>query len=460
MVYKIAESNEAKDIVKMGLIIENAKELFKNSVFKNFSWMFVTRLINIIGSFVVSIIAARNWGTEAYGEYNYAIAFVAILSPLYFWGIESYAIKEFAQNKDDIDITFGTIFYSLGFLSVVVTAIIFLISSIGEISYNKKIYIWITLIPNLLNSLFTARYYLEGIKKVKLLSLFQIWLQLLLLFAKVIVLIYNTTVLAFVIVCSSESFLQLILYYVALRAEKCYIPRAFSKDKLYSIFKVCAPLFLSSFTVSIYMRIDQLMVGSALGDSALGKYSVAVKLSEIWYIIPATIYTAFLPVLSNDMYSDRKKFWKKLQNFADVLGIVSYFAVVLLIVLGTRIILIAYGEDYYEAGSIIKIYVLGGIAVGIGYTLSAYVNINEYSMFSLIDTLIGCVLNVLLNFLLIPRLGIFGAAIATVVTCYSGAFFMCFCYGIVNEDYRRVFWCQIKALFPFARVIKYMLKMY
>lgn len=441
----------------MRLKTGNIKNILKNSIFKNFSWMFMPQLVSMIGSLLVSIFAARLFGAEEYGAYNYAVAFVAIISPLYLWGIESYAIKEFAQQKDDIDTTYGTIFYGLLLLAMIVTFAVDILVGVTRLSLNKRLYIWILLAPYFLNSLITAKFYLVGVRKIKLLSIYQVFLQLLFLLAKIYVIVIIRSVLIFVVTCSAENFLQFIVYFLVLKIEKIEIRKTFSKVKLYRIFKICSPLLLSSFAVNVYMKADQLMVGSMLGDSELGIYSIAVKCSEFWYIIPATIYTVFLPVLSNSMYYDKSEFWDKLQKFADILGAISYFAIILLVFFGTQIILMAYGKEYYKAGSIAKAYIFGGLPVGIGYALSAYVSIHEQSWFSFINTLFGCILNLLLNYLLIPKYGVYGAVIATVVVCFSGAFILCFFCGIFNKDYRKVLLCQIKALFPFYRLLRYIL---
>lgn len=435
-------------------VFDYLKSLINRNVFKNFSWMFLVQVINIIGSFFVSVLAARFFGAEKYGAYNYSLAFVSVCAPLYLWGIESYAIKEFAQNKEDVEKTFGTIYYGLLFLAVVVSSILIGVSFLLGLDLYKKIFVILIVIPYLFNPCLTAKYFLMGKKQIKLLSLSQMVIQILFLGAKISFLVYTRSIIIFAIINSLESMAQLIVNSLVLKREKNHVKAIFDFEKLKKIFKVCAPLLGSSITVSVYMRADQLMIGNMIGDAELGVYSVAVKLSEFWYVVPATMYSAVLPILSKDLYNNKKAFWKKFQDFSDILCVVSYGAVLGVALLGEVVINNIYGPEYANAANIMKIYILGGIGVGIGHALSAYVNINEDSIFSFINTLFGCVLNLLLNACFIPRYGSCGAAMATIAASLSNTFLICFCYGLKNEDYRKIFICQTKSLFPFCRLIK------
>jgi PST family polysaccharide transporter len=55
------------------------------------------------------------------------------------------------------------------------------------------------------------------------------------------------------------------------------------------------PLILSGIVIMIYMRIDQVMLGQMVGDESVGVYSVAVKISELWYFVPIAIVNSVFP---------------------------------------------------------------------------------------------------------------------------------------------------------------------
>jgi O-antigen/teichoic acid export membrane protein len=59
------------------------------------------------------------------------------------------------------------------------------------------------------------------------------------------------------------------------------------------------PLLLSSIAISIYMRIDQVMIKNMLGDREVGLYSAAMRLVEVWYFIPMIITQSVFPAIVN-----------------------------------------------------------------------------------------------------------------------------------------------------------------
>ena len=92
---------------------------------------------------------------------------------------------------------------------------------------------------------------------------------------------------------------------------------------------------LSGITVSIYMKIDQVMIKEMLGAEAVGQYAAAVRLSEVWYFIPIIIASSLFPAIvnakkiSNDLYNERLQKLYDLQfTIALLLGLpIIFFSV-------------------------------------------------------------------------------------------------------------------------------------
>ena len=101
-----------------------------------------------------------------------------------------------------------------------------------------------------------------------------------------------------------------------------------------------------------------------------------------------------------------------------IAGLVSVFAV--------QLITLAYGQDYLRAAQILVIHVWAGIFVFTEALRSKWLVIHKITSFQLLSTAIGAGLNVLLNFILIPALGGYGAAIATTLSYGVAVVFSCF----------------------------------
>ncbi|MCI0564024.1 MAG: flippase, partial [Nitrososphaera sp.] len=57
------------------------------------------------------------------------------------------------------------------------------------------------------------------------------------------------------------------------------------------------PLILSGLTIMVYMKIDQIMIGEMIGGRAVGLYSAATRISEVWYFVPVAVVSSVFPTL-------------------------------------------------------------------------------------------------------------------------------------------------------------------
>jgi len=164
------------------------------------------------------------------------------------------------------------------------------------------------------------------------------------------------------------------------------------------------------------------MIKNILSNEQVGIYSVAVKLSEAWYFIPVLICTSLSPsiikalTISKEFFESRMKklyffmFWSSI-TIATFTTFFSY-----------QIIRILFGIPYLGAVNTLQIYVWAGIGVFLGVSVGQYLLANNLTRISFYCTLIGALINIILNILLIPRIGINGAAIATLISYTMATF--------------------------------------
>jgi O-antigen/teichoic acid export membrane protein len=102
------------------------------------------------------------------------------------------------------------------------------------------------------------------------------------------------------------------------------------------------------------------------------------------------------------------------------------------------LVTLLYGEAYRAAGQVLTIHIWAGIFVFLGVASTKWFITEGLQKYSSINTAFGAVANVLLNFLLIPRYGIYGAAIATVMSYAISAYFMNFVFQISRKNFYRL----------------------
>jgi O-antigen/teichoic acid export membrane protein len=193
--------------------------------------------------------------------------------------------------------------------------------------------------------------------------------------------------------------------------------------KLYSNYnfkKHLKPIFLlfaMSLSVSIYINLDKTMLGLIIGDDAVGLYSAASKITKIILVFATSLGTILLPRMSylinkkND-YEIKKLITKSL----DFTLLISLPIVTGLFLLGEPIILVFVGSDYISSVTTLKILSLVILPIGLTNLIGIQILVSHgLEKFTILSTVIAAIINLTLNYILIPIYSHNGAAIASLI---------------------------------------------
>jgi PST family polysaccharide transporter len=175
------------------------------------------------------------------------------------------------------------------------------------------------------------------------------------------------------------------------------------------------PMVVASVLVMVYMRTDQILLGYFLGARAVGYYSAAVRLSEIWYMIPAIICSTVMPKLLTLLDTDKVLYYRGLQHLYNYFVLVSVGLALVTIPASHWLIRLVYGGAYLPAAAILNVHVWTGVFVFIGVLGGQQLIHEKLIAIEMQRALMGAVVNLVLNLLLIRRFGVVGSAVATLV---------------------------------------------
>ena len=176
------------------------------------------------------------------------------------------------------------------------------------------------------------------------------------------------------------------------------------------------PLIPAGISVMIAMRVDQVMIGQMLNDKDVGLYSAAVKLSELWYFIPTAIAASTYPSLVDAKNRSEELYYGRLQRLYNVLVTLAIVVAVVMTFLSGPIVRLLYGPAYAGSGGALRILIWSGIPVCFGCGWSNWMILENRMKALFTFQAIGAAVNLLLNLLLIPRFGITGSAVATLIS--------------------------------------------
>ena len=177
---------------------------------------------------------------------------------------------------------------------------------------------------------------------------------------------------------------------------------------------------MSSFLIVSYMRIDQVMIGSMLGADEVGVFSVAVSLSEFWLFVPTILISSITPYLTKIRQNSPQAYDKKLRQLYSLMFWMGVTVGSLVMVFGESLVQLLYGEAYVDAHKPLVISIWSGLFVSQALARGIWLINEDLQLYRLLNNILAVVLNIFLNWCLIPHYGIIGAAAATLLTQWLG----------------------------------------
>ena len=176
------------------------------------------------------------------------------------------------------------------------------------------------------------------------------------------------------------------------------------------------PLIFTSLAVIIYMKIDQVMLDGLSTSEQLGQYVAAARLSELWYAIPTVIAAILLPGLVKKRRQDPDDYHRKIDIWFRISLWLSLLISLGITIFSSTLMHLLYGDQFRMAARILQIHIWASVPVFLGIVISQYLVIDGSVKINLYATIIAAIINIGLNFILIPFMGSTGAAITNLIS--------------------------------------------
>jgi PST family polysaccharide transporter len=184
------------------------------------------------------------------------------------------------------------------------------------------------------------------------------------------------------------------------------------------------------------------MLGEMVGNQAVGLYSAATRISEVWYFIPVAIVSSVFPSIIEAKKVSEKVYYDRIAKLFRLMSLIALSIVIPLTILSKYVIQLLYGTDYFGAGAVLAIHIWAAVFVFLGIAQGPW-TLNEGLMkLALQRTVIGAVANVMLNLALISMYGVIGAAVATLISQAIASFIM----NVTDKRTRKIFSLQLQSL--------------
>ncbi|MEL6581984.1 MAG: flippase [Cyanobacteria bacterium J06621_12] len=412
-------------------------------IIRNIGWLSAERLIRMGLSFFVGIYVIRYLGPEQFGKLSYSTSFVFLFLAITKLGLDDIVVRNLVKQEDASGKILGTAFV----LKLMGCLLAFFITGAGIFTSTDDWLIRQMTMIIAFSMIFTCFDILDLwfqsqvlSKSIAIVRSIQFVVSSL---AKLAFIWFGMPLILFACLFVADTIIRAIgMTWVYLQDRHQVGRWQFDPSIALSLLQNSWPLILSGVMVTIYMSIDQVMLGNMSNSLEVGNYAAAVKFSEVWYFIPTVVCSSVFPAVVQAKQHSQADYYNRMQQLYDFMTFLS-LGIAIAVSLGAQSLLTSLlGAEYSSAGAILTLHIWSGVFIFLGVARGNWLVIENKTRLSLITQLMGALTNIGLNLWLIREYGAIGAAIATLVSYAVSSYLSC----LIFPDLRRTGWMLTKAL--------------
>lgn len=389
---------------------------------KNILWLTVSRVISLGLLFLAYTQLFRYLGPEHSGRFQFVLSFVTLFGVVIDFGIQQYIIKKISEDRSKakmyfhnflaVEVVMAFVVYGLmigvayfnGYEPIVVHAI--MLAGVGVVVFGLT-YPFLAVI--------TAFY---DLKKAAFLNFIASAIN-------VIVILSTIWLKGDIVMLASQQLIYasiaLVLYYKFV--QKYIGPPEVLKGLRKLDFKLIKKIFIAALPFAmlvgfstVYNRIDVVLITKFLGYTQTGLYTAAYKFFDLLSFFPAVVSHSLYPLFATLMSEGRlAEVRTTLERYLRFMAAVALPMATGAMLLAGPIIKILAGPQYEESANVLAVLVWAPAILFLYIVVNSLV-ISQLTKFAVLITGVNVVVNIIGNLILLPRIGIMGAAIMTVVS--------------------------------------------
>lgn len=413
-------------------------------LFTNTVWLFADRVLQLWVGLFVGIWVARYLGPDKYGLYNFSLAFVLLFTALIQLGLDGIVVRDIVRDPSCKEETLGTSFTLklLGSSTAFLLAFILIILLRPSDSLTHWL-VFIMAAGHIFQAFDTIDLWFQSQIQSKFTVIAKNSAFLLIAVVKIALILFHAPLIAFAWAAFAQMGISAVGLVIAYKINKqnvrlwrCTIRRA------KSLLNDSWPLILSSVAIMIQAYIDQVMLGQMIGASEVGQYSAAMKLIVVFGFVPVIIKNSVAPKVTEAKVKSEAAYYQRLLNIYRLMFILFLAVVLPVFLIGEKLVILLYGVEYQPAGFLFSLFAIRLLFTNFGVARSLFITNNNLFRYSLVTAIIGSILNVTLNYILIPQYASIGAIWATIVSFFT----MIFLLDIFYFPARKNLWNMLKAI--------------
>ena len=413
-------------------------------VFKNISWLVFDKVFTLSLGLIVLVKVANHYGASVYGLYQYALSMSLLLGAIALF-VDERVVKKLFFDKDEGQIIFNVTVARvvLSFISLIIGVVIILNMTEGAI-FNL-IYILLLINNIVINLSFGILSYFDYRLKSKNVVVASSIAGTISAALQLISITLDFSIVSIVvIILASSGFKFLVLLYQFKKEFDFKILRNLEKPLIFSILRESTPLAIAAFSAIIYTRIDQVMIGSMLGFKEVGVYSISAQMISVVAIVIAPLQVSIYPKMIGWYNTNIEEYYKKYQAISALTTWIYICGAVFSLIVAPILFDKIFDKEYSESLLVFQVHIVGAFFMYNALLRSSHYTLTKNTNVLMISQIVAVFINILLNYLMIPEIGVYGAALATVIT----QFFSLLLSNMFFPSGREIFLIQLKGINP------------
>lgn len=387
-----------------------------NKVAKNALWIIACRIAQALLSLAISTLSARYLGPGNYGLINYAISVVAFVSPIAMLGLSATLVQELLQKPEQEGKTMGTALTMslISSLLCMAGAVAFVcVANPGETDTLVVCVLYSTVM--LSQSVELMQYWFQSKLMSKYTSVTALIAYAIVSAYKVFLLVTGKNVYWFAVSYALD-YMIIGIILLGIYGKKGEQRLSFSWQRAKEMVSNSKHYILSLLMVTVFSQTDRIMLKLMYSAEETGFYSVAATCAMMTNFVFVALLESFRPVILTGKQTGEEEFKQPMKQLYSVMIYLSLAQSVGFTLLAKPVVDILYGAQYTASIPVLQVLIWYTTFSYIGATRDVWILAHNKQNLLWIVNLSGAVINVIVNYLLIPIWGAIGAAAASLLS--------------------------------------------
>ncbi|CAN5137501.1 flippase [soil metagenome] len=381
----------------------------------NAAWLTLEKIVHLGVAFVVTIVVARELGAEDFGRIALGLALIALV-----WPVSSVVaqclVRDEVAEPDAANALYSAALVVAGLVCSLVVLVIGAVTAVSVgVGSDTGIVILVMVGSTLIRPLMVVDAWFIVRMVSKRAVIVRVSALLLTGAVRVALPLLGFGVVAVAWTYLAEAVLSAIGMWVVYRRQEKSYRWEFDRAKVRSLLKEMAPLLITTSSVLIFTRIDQIMLAPLSGLAEAGVFAVAASLALTPRFPLVALLVSSAPRMLRLKHTDIERYHVALVDLSRTMTLLGYGLTLVLIAVVAPLAPLLLGPDYQSVSLVIVILALSTPIACVGNILVGVTNWEKLYREAVTRNVVATVLSIALNFVLLPRYGAVGAAVTTLI---------------------------------------------